>query len=917
MSDADLEAVERMLEERKQGGSKPEKRKPEPTSKKVEIHGDVGPGTPIGGEVHADKIAGRDIIEKIEIHHGENAVDNNHADLEESYLHWLFLNAQRVSLGGISLDEANASEQPTEVTLDAVYVALNTHPSDKVQRGTPAILHSGMLPGSAPLLPALEAVRHNPTLVLLGDPGSGKSTFINFLAMCLAGAQLEPKVRWMDRLRSVGYLNGKADWPHGPLLPVRVLLRDFGASLPADAKSASADLLWEHIACQLAKHDLADYAPRLQEALRKGKCMVLFDGLDEIPDPSRRRLVRDAVQDFAQVYARNRFVVTCRVLSYTDPAWRLSSFPTARLAPLDDDQVASFIGAWYATLAHQKRLPREAANAKAAELREAATHLRDLAQNPMLLTVMAIIHTFEGTLPRKRARLYDYAVELLMWRWQRTKFVPGSGWEPGIEDQLGIRAERLYNALCEVAWKAHAAQGERLDAADLPAKDVLHVLQGYMGEDWGKAQKFCGYVEERAGLLVGRGNRSKAVSNKDSDNEVVYAFPHRTFQEFLAGCYLVAQRDFSRFVLDNLVPQGEVWREVVLLAAGHLVFNRRVVTDPLDMVNVLCPDDPPTSKNDWRAVWWAGEILNIVGKEAAEQDPVGKRLLPRVCQHLVDLLKGGHLSPLHRAQAADVLGRLGDPREGVSSLEPALVKIPGGKFIMGDGDQRRKVSLPAFHMSRYPVTNAQFWQFIDGGGYENDQYWTDAGWAWRKHAKDDLTGFASDLRLGVGNRPIVGINWYEAMAYAAWLSEQTGKPYRLPAEAEWERAAAGTHARSYPWGDEWHDAIANTQEAGIGHTSAVGAFPQDATPEGIYDMGGNTWEWTLSRDGLYPYQPDGKREEREGTDDRVLRGGSCSNSKRLARCTYRNWLAPDSQVAFIGFRLVISDGPPSLPAKTK
>jgi sulfatase modifying factor 1 len=97
----------------------------------------------------------------------------------------------------------------------------------------------------------------------------------------------------------------------------------------------------------------------------------------------------------------------------------------------------------------------------------------------------------------------------------------------------------------------------------------------------------------------------------------------------------------------------------------------------------------------------------------------------------------------------------------------------------------------------------------------------------------------------------------------------------------------------------------------------VGAFPTDRTPEGICDMGGNTWEWTLSRPEDYPYNSTDSRNDLAGTGDRVLRGGAASNSKRLARCTYRNWVAPDSRVPFIGFRVVVSELPRALPAPSE
>ena len=553
----------------------------------LSIGGSTGAGSVVGGgSVKASNIAGRDVV-KAGIH-APNATfmlgrretpKAKGADAEEAYLRWLFRTTRRLSLGGIDLGHADAAQRPTEVTLDAVYVALNTQASDKLKRGEDDAARADQrrkVDNAPALLPALEAVRYNRTLVLLGDPGSGKSTFVNYLALCLAGTRLEPEVGWLDRLRGTGYVNGRADWPHGALLPVRVVLRDFAASLPRDAESATADSLWAHVKAELGKHELADYAPRLLEGLRRGQCMVLLDGLDEVLDSARRGLVRDAVVDFADAYAHNRFVVTCRVLSYTDPAWQLPTFPTARLAPLDGDQIATFISAWYHTLARQERLPPEVADAKAAELREAAPYLRDLAQNPMLLTVMAVIHTFQGTLPYERARLYEECIKLLLWRWQQTKYVPGTGWDPGIEKRLGTRSERLINALCELAWNAHRQQGEREGAADVPEKEVLNVLKGYLRNDWGKAQEFCRYVEERAGLLVGRGVRDKQPKNaNESGSEAVYAFPHRTFQEFLAGCHLAGQREFSRKVLE-LVVQGDMWREVILLAAGHLVFNQNV-----------------------------------------------------------------------------------------------------------------------------------------------------------------------------------------------------------------------------------------------------------------------------------------------------------------------------------------------------
>jgi len=195
--------------------------------------------------------------------------------------------------------------------------------------------------------------------------------------------------------------------------------------------------------------------------------------------------------------------------------------------------------------------------------------------------------------------------------------------------------------------------------------------------------------------------------------------------------------------------------------------------------------------------------------------------------------------------------------------------------------------------------------------------------------------------LGLPNRPVVGVTWYEAVAYCNWLLEQLKvsgfklqvgrkpetlnlKPetllVRLPTEAEWEKAARGTDGRRWPWGNEWVEGRANTEEADIGETCAVGCFPAGASPWGVLDMAGNVWEWTVSKWGRtsvyrpdygYPYDPTDGREDLTGPDLRVVRGGSWSLVQRLARCAFRNRNIPVVFVDYLGFRVVVSLALPS------
>jgi formylglycine-generating enzyme required for sulfatase activity len=154
-------------------------------------------------------------------------------------------------------------------------------------------------------------------------------------------------------------------------------------------------------------------------------------------------------------------------------------------------------------------------------------------------------------------------------------------------------------------------------------------------------------------------------------------------------------------------------------------------------------------------------------------------------------------------------------------------------------------------------------------------------------------------------QPVVGICWHEARAYCAWLSHQSGQTYRLPTEAEWEAAARGREARTYPWRGDFDSARCNTFESHIRGTTPVGVFPSGDTPEGLSDMAGNVWDWTSTAYHPYPYAADAQREDPEAPEvRRVLRGGSWFYDRVGARCAFRFLSHPDYRYYDFGFRVV-------------
>jgi len=632
---------------------------------------------------------------------------------------------------------------------------------------------------------------------------------------------------------------------------------------------------------------------------------------------------------------RSRVLVTARPYAYAAPEWRLHGFEVLTLASFSDEQVQHFVARWYQAVRPAMEWDEATARERGERLLEALAerpYLADLATRPLLLTLMATLHTSWGQLPQDRADLYEETTKLLLSRWQRAREVKGPDGktvvEPGIARTLSVEESRVRTALHRLACQVHERQGQgterELVPADIATGEVLAAFAPLLPENV-DPRDVLKYLETRSGLLVGRAPG-------------VYAFPHRSFQEYLTACHLADGPDFAAQLRARVWTDPAWWREVFLLGVGKA--KQGGLDHAVQVVNKLVPVGPEgvSEKTDtyWKAAALGGQALvdlHFPGK--AHGQPDFEAALKRVCGWLVALLETPDaLTPRERAEAGDVLGRLGDPRPGVDTLplpereragvrvslpDILWVEVPAGPFLMGsaEGDEmawedecpQHTLDLPAFLASRYPVTNAQYRSFVEGGGYDEPRYWTAEGWAWRAGERepdlspiDDedlkksyagwLTGRPKEKRdrpfwwnhphLGLPNRPVVGTTWYEALAYGRWLTEQLQDAHgewhiwrrkrlrtlesvsdgglrsairhsqfviRLPSEAEWEKAARGPDGRRWPWRGAWAEGKANTGESGIGETSAVGCFPGGASPYGAMDMAGNVWEWTLSRWG--------------------------------------------------------------------
>jgi formylglycine-generating enzyme required for sulfatase activity len=699
------------------------------------------------------------------------------------------------------------------------------------------------------LLPALHELRR---ALILGEPGIGKTTTLYKFADELRQAVLED--------------------PSAPL-PVIVPLRDWRGE-PA----------WEGF---VAEH-LGGLAGHYPELLKNDRLCLLLDGLNEIPRDSHRPAKLEALRRLLDL--GHPMVVTCRELDYRDGALRLD-LDTITIRLLDPERILEFLrtylvnafgetagagqaealfwqiaggyavrGVWEKWCAagaglnlffQAPDIPKASPDVYATtstdddrvwrEKVRTPGNLVHLAANPYLLWMFLNIHLELGSVPANRGALFDEFVFQLLRREGLTA-----------ADALSPEGEALAEALGALAWHLQTEPATSSEpgsgvALTLTRGDALHLL----GEE------------------------------------------ERLYRAAFAARYLLREIHGG---LDARVlwPEAEWWEptgweEVTVLAAGMSEGEARTVLgwvrDANPEVAAQCAresgaDVDDATLLDWRAAWLP-RLTNIEGEPTPEARAAVGRALGRLT--VQD-------APLDNRKGVSVRR---DTTTGLWLPDIDWVKVPGGEFLYQDGEH---VTLPTFHLARYPVTHVQFQAFInDPAGYRNGEWWTSL----------EQADAPDEPRWSYANHPRETVSWYEAMAFCNWLSKRLGYPVSLPTEQQWEKAARGTDARIYPWGEDYQPGCANVDETyhedgphNLGQTSAVGIYPQGASPYGLLDMAGNVWEWCLNK-----YDEPGVTQPDSSGDWRVLRGGSWLSNAVSARADFRLNDHPLNRVDDVGFRV--------------
>ncbi len=796
-----------------------------------------------------------------------------------------------------------------------------------------------------------KAFKKNNLLLVIGDPGSGKTTLMKYYALqCLdtSGAG------W----KKLGFKK--------PVFPFYLPLRELRFDKNDEPESLPKGLE------QWAGRFLLDIDEKQFHAWLQGrKTLLLLDGLDEISGLKQRRNLCRWINSMSMGLDNACIVVTSRSTGYRklDGVELDISHLRADILDFSMEQQEKFLTNWFRASLLSGTSPldvgerewrsgqMEEADGKVKGIvsflkGEANKAIQELASVPMLLEIMAVLWKDRQLLPQTRIELYNAALNYLLGYRARSK---------GID--LLVTPDEARRVMAPVAlWMQ-----EDVKKDEAGKEEIGRVLQPLL-DTFGRglsAGGFCDYLRDRAGLLA----------DYDKDH---YIFRHKSFREFLAGIQLRDAAHQSGRMEKLVEVFTDPWWEETL--RFFMCKSNDAIFDKFMRLFFQVPEHKYLEAHQQKL------LLNMV------RDAPQKRL-----DALVQLLNDPQLDDTRRQYVLDCLKTIGTPEaieaikgawkdtwsdkiagkakdivfwrlgEGAVDISPQIfkpldgeaksfrnpfegnveyIKIPGNTFTYSV--TKKQETVPDVYVCKYPVTNERYRRFIrylsgkekelvellplerfssllrefaanhGYDGFISEKFQESLGEtppAWQENLR---SGSDDNKKFNGAEQPVVDINWYGARVYCYWLScleaavndkalldsvPQLAKIYRLPTEMEWEWAAGGNPdgtVRTYPWPPdrgEPSSKLANYDE-NVGTTTPVGSYPEGATPLGLMDMAGNVWEW------MDNYED----KEKEWL---ALRGGSWINGYLNLRCSARYIFHPhhwSNYVGFRPFRPVIKDG---------
>jgi formylglycine-generating enzyme required for sulfatase activity len=782
---------------------------------------------------------------------------------------------------------------------------------------TEFIIPTGEAGGQAtqrPLKDITEAMHSHGAFVILGEPGAGKTTTQQKIAFDMAQALLKGA-------------EGR--------IPLFVRLSQQGERDPYSFLQVE----WE-------RRTNIPFA----QALGQGHILILADGINEIPREKRNeRLI--AWMNFEKEHrGSNQMIFSGRAKDYDNDLY----LPRVLVEPLDEARIHEF-------------LQKHKAEGLAELLDDPASRLGEMASNPLNLFVLVMVYHKGGRnlqVLANRGRLFEsFSWELMSHeqKWHRDAF--------SVDSKIELFARLAYDMQKQ-------GSGTTFDLESAQSALPKQVLM--MGEpvpvDSAAVFRFGRGASILDPLtlpdvrfyhhLLQEYFAARELLKRFSTGEDLSSFwkTPRTKEEMPAA-------EVSEW--DALPePPATGWEVTTILACGLRQDSQKLI-EAIRLVNPAlagrCLDEAGIECKDW-------EVCKRVQADLLA-DLYNPELHLRT-RLQAGFILGRIGDPRFEAKEVNGVQVVLPQMVTVPAGKYLIGSVEGEQDSYKQEYPQHTVDLPAFSIGKWSVTNAEFACFMKAGGYESEKYWqgdlaqrwlkgedVSGGqnktildtWqlmkdnpGWQERVKDvwspqQIEGWEDllekseeelkeliakeysqksrsqpeywkDRERNNPSQPVVGITWFEAKAYCVWLSEVTGKEYRLPSEVEWEAAARGLPSpcdgeglgvRVYPWGNDWDKEKANSIEGRVMKPSPVGAYTA-AGAVGLYgaeDQAGNVYDWTSSLYLPYPYDAE-KSEVSEADGERTLRGGSWFSGHWYVRCAYRDRFVPDNFGNNVGFRLV-------------
>jgi len=769
----------------------------------------------------------------------------------------------------------------------------------------------------------LYAVERSRMLLLIGEPGSGKTTIIKHFALS-------------STIRLKGF-----DYP----VPILYMPLSKMATPGEEIQSLHAKL------SQCFEPHLEIKKSFFEDRLKNHRTLVLLDGLDEISDENQRVKICNWVSEAAKTWTKAFLVMTTRDKGYGEKEQNALQIDKeiAYVKRFSEEQQHLFLQKWFRAAflrdldrdekgcgQHRKNEKEQEADNNAAALeaeldRPENKGLRnDLSGIPLLLQFIAILWKQSKAIPRNREEIYHFTLDYLLY-YRET--------EKNIHPYLPLKeSKRLLEPLSLWMQDRNEEAADTEEFHDRMQQEVDNLDYKYRSKY--TAQQICDNLVRRAGVLCESGT-------------TYYVFSHKTFREYMAGLQLIQSSNDDPDRINRLVEKVGIdsWDEPLLFFAAEIkngLFNtfmkaffdapgsdnldprtlnflQKLIRKAPQSVEAFCEKltDSATTCN---RQYYILECLKTVGsRQAVEAAQEFKRQHPAADQELLrkadEVVLTDEMYPL----VTPVIKREELPKPKIGNVEP-LADLhfssveQNAQYILikkGRYSEDGKEQVGDLYFAKYPLTNKLYRKFVGwlqsvekreaedilsvrlfelAGTIAGFREYLDSE---PQRSKQFCSKYDDDRRFKEDDQPVVGVNWYAARTYSLWLSlmESNGEDankYCLPSELEWEYAASGKEKRIYPWpknkGEVPNSKLLN-YNGNVGATTPVGSYPEGATPEGLYDMAGNVWEWT---DSWWD----------ETRSNRVIRGGSWNLSAEFCRSASRYGFTPGNRYDYVGFRLV-------------